>query len=145
MTKTIIKEIGIVLLLLIAIILIFAIIFYDYIPSNKTVPIKIQAYNMPEDIQNELADAFTEGENIVKTFYIDSTDLDSYESTNDYDKGKANPFADYSEESKNTTQNNTDTNNTTNSNSSNDDSNNSENGNEDSDEEVYMNTPGKNY
>ena len=95
MTKTIIKEIGIVLLLLIAIILIFAIIFYDYIPSNKTVPIKIQAYNMPEDIQNELADAFTEGENIVKTFYIDSTDLDSYESTNDYDKGKANPFADY--------------------------------------------------
>lgn len=145
MTKTIIKEIGIVLLLLIAIILIFAIIFYDYIPSNKTVPIKIQAYNMPEDIQNELADAFTEGENIVKTFYIDSTDLDSYESTNDYDKGKANPFADYSEESTNTTQNNTDTNNTTNSNSSNDDSNNSQNGNEDSDGEVYMNTPGKNY
>ena len=38
MVKSIIKEIIIVLLLLIAIILALGVLFYEYIPSNKTVP-----------------------------------------------------------------------------------------------------------
>lgn len=141
MIKTIIKEGGIVLLLLIAVSLILGIIFYEYIPSNKTVPVKIEEYALSEDIQNELKESVSEGQNIVKTFYIDSTDLDLYESTNDYDKGKANPFADYSVE-ENTINNtisdteNANLNTNTSDNISQDDTNKNE---------VYITTPGKNY
>lgn len=134
MAKTIIKEIGIALLLLIAIALVLGILFYDYIPNNKTVPIKIQAYSMPEDVKEELGEAIPEGQNIVKTFSIDDTVLDSYEATNDYDKGKPNPFAASldTETNSNSTDNNT----------QNNDNNNQNNINEN---EVYITTPGKNY
>lgn len=138
MSKTIIKEIGIGFLLLIAIVLVLGILFYDYIPNNKTVPIKIQAYEMPEDIKTELEEAIPEGENIVKTFYIDSTDLNSYEATNDYDKGKPNPFAAYEvneNNSSNSTQNNNNTNNITTDNKQD----------ETNQNQGYITTPGKNY
>lgn len=96
MTKNIIKETAIILLLLVVIILIFGIIFYDYIPTNKIAPAKVQAYELAQDVQNELADTLsTDSQNIVKTYYIDSSDLSLYESTNDYAKGKQNPFTSY--------------------------------------------------
>lgn len=116
MIKTIVKETGIVILLLIAVALVLGILFYEYIPTSKTVPVKVQAYTLPEDIQNELKETMSSGQNIVRTYYIDSTDLSLYESTNDYDKGKQNPFQDYtiaeqnetnSVESGNTTSENT--------------------------------------
>lgn len=123
MAKTIIKELGIVLLLLVAVILVLAILLYDYIPNNKIVPIKIQEYEVPEDIKQELEDSIPTEQNIVRTYYIDSTDLNLYESTNDYDKGKANPFADYTDENNNNTIVE----------------------NPIIENEVYINTPGKNY
>ena len=123
MAKTIIKELGIVLLLLVAVILVLAILFYEYIPNNKTVPIKIQEYKVPEDIKQELQESIPTEQNIVRTYYIDSTDLNLYESTNDYDKGKANPFADYTDKVNNTIEDNP----------------------IDGENEVYINTPGKNY
>ncbi len=153
MAKTIIKEIGIVLLILIAVILVLAIIFYEYIPNNKTVPIELEAYTIPENIKQELQISTAE-ENIVRTYYIDSTDLDLYESTNDYDKGKANPFADYTQNAtentttENTVNKNTTTENTT-KNANNVTNNNSTSNNEElnntNKKEVYINTPGKNY
>ena len=145
MVKTIFKEIGIVILLLIAVGLVLAIMFYDYIPSNKTVPAKIQAYNFPEDIKEELKKSIeAEQQNIVRTYYIDSSDLDLYEATNDYDKGKANPFADYTTNTSNTTNNST--NGGTNVNTSNNNTNNSSKQENSTDRnEVYINTPGKNY
>lgn len=42
--KSIIKEIFIILLLCIAVCLIFGVIFYDYIPTNKVVPSTVEAY-----------------------------------------------------------------------------------------------------
>lgn len=139
MFKTIIKEFGIVILLLVAVALVLAIIFYDYIPNNKTVPIKIQAYNVPEDIKQELEESIEDEQNIVRTYYIDSTDLDLYESTNDYNKGKENPFADYTQEEPtsniNSITNNINKNNT----------NTAENHIQKDDNEVYIDTPGKNY
>ncbi len=96
MIKTIAKEAGIVILLLIAIVLILGIVFYDYIPKNKTIPIKRQAYEFPEDIKSELKENLDETQNIVKTHYIDETDLNAYESKKDYKKGNPNPFADSS-------------------------------------------------
>jgi hypothetical protein len=127
MIKTIIKESGIVLLLLLATALILGILFYEYLPNSKTVPIQIEEYALDEDVQKELKGSVSEGQNIVKTFYIDSTDLDLYESTKDYNKGKADPFADYTSgevlnSNTNTTGNST----------------------EQNKNEVYIKTPGKN-
>lgn len=147
-TKTIIKEIGIVVLILLAVSLLLAIVFYDYIPNNKTVPIKIQAYDIPEDVKQELSEVAINEQNIIRTYYIDSTDLDLYESTNDYDKGKANPFADYTTtESGNTTNssNGNLNNNTVNNNNQNSNENQQNTQNNLKQNEVYITTPGKNY
>ena len=111
MVKTILKEAGIVVLLLVAIVLILGIIFYDYNPSNKTVPAKVEAYAFPEDVKEELTETIQNLEqNIVRTYYIDSQDLSLYEATNDYDKGKANPFAEVSSTSTGNTVDNNGTN-----------------------------------
>lgn len=148
MIKTIIKETGIIILLLVALVLILGIIFYDYIPNNKIVPVKVEEYPLSEDIKEELKESISEeGQNIVKTFYIDSSDLDLYESTNEYDKGKANPFVDYTAEEEKDTSNNISINNqNTNNNTNNNTINNTvEEEQEDNKNEVYINTPGKNY
>lgn len=129
MIKTIAKEAGIVILLLISIVLILGIVFYDYIPKNKTIPIKRQAYEFPQDIKSELKENLDETQNIVKTHYIDETDLSAYESKKDYNKGKPNPFGDSSTKT-NTESNNNNTN-------SNNNVANTEN------KEVYYNKPGK--
>lgn len=159
MAKTYLKEAGIVILLILAVALLLAIIFYDYIPNNKVVPIKLQEYTMPEDIKEELGDTSVDEQNIVRTYYIDSTDLDLYESTNDYNKGKANPFADYSSKSgsasskvtnstsansANVKSSDTTNNNSTNTNNTNTNINSSDPSTSD-DGEVYMTKPGKNY
>lgn len=145
MAKRIIKEIGIVVLLLIAVALLLAIVFYDYIPNNKTVPISIQPYTIPEDIKKELEDSVSDQQNIVRTYYIDSSDLDLYESTNDYDKGKANPFADYTTNTTETSNNSTENNSTKNTNTSNTSDGQAGQQDETNKSEVYINTPGKNY
>ena len=134
MVKTIIKEIGIGALLLIAIALVLGIIFYDYIPNNKTVPIKIQAYSMPEDIKEDLDKAIPDEQKIIKTYSIDNADLDTYEATNDYDKGKPNPFAAYGEEIQGNVSETEGNNNTQNTQKEDTNKN-----------EVYITTPGKNY
>lgn len=145
MIKNVIKEIGIAIMLLIAIALILSIIFYQYIPNNKTVPIAVKAYTMPEDIKQELEESINQEEqNIVKTLYLTNIDLDVYESKN-YNKGKANPFADYSSSENNTTQTQTQSNTVSGNNSTADTSNSkndkTENGVRN---EVYVSTPGKN-
>ena len=105
MLKTILKETGIILLLLIAISLVFVILFYDYVPNNKskTIPAEVEAYKLPDDVKEELGKTLKEGQNIVRTYYIDSTDLNLYEATQEYNKGKANPFASSKTTSTNTT------------------------------------------
>lgn len=137
MVKTIAKETGIVILLLIAVALVMGILFYEYIPTNKTIPAKIEEYTLPQEVKSELEETMSEEQNIVRTYYIDSSDLSIYEASNDYDKGKANPFADYSTattDGSNTTINNS-TNNTTN--------NNTNNGQTTNQSETFFNTSGK--
>ena len=94
MLKTVLKEVGIAVLLLIAISLLFGILLYEYIPNNKTVPAKVEAYAFPSEIERELSSSLKGEQEIVRTFYIDSTDLNSYEYAREYNKGKANPFSD---------------------------------------------------
>ena len=104
MAKTILKEGAIVILLIIAIGLILGIVFYDYIPDSKTVPQKVESYAFPEDVKEDLSQSMESIEqNIVRTYYIDSQDLSLYETTKEYNKGKANPFAETVTTTTNTT------------------------------------------
>lgn len=91
--KTFIKELFIVILILAAIFLVLGVFLYDYIPTNKIVP-KIEQYQAPNNIKQELEDYISEEEE-QKTqivYEIDGTDLKNYEKTKDYQKGKVNPF-----------------------------------------------------
>jgi len=93
MFKSIFKEMIIMLLILVLVVLFFAIILYDYSPAQKTIPAQLAEYKLPADVEKELAEsAVEEPQNIVKTYKIDEEDLDSYEKTEEYDRGKINPF-----------------------------------------------------
>ena len=93
--KSVIKEIFIIILLIIVIVLILGILFYEYNPTKKKIPTQVADYQLPQEMQEELEETLeeTKTQNIVKTYRIDATDLKIYERTNDYNKGKANPFA----------------------------------------------------
>lgn len=123
MLKKIIKEIAIILLLIVAIGLVFVIAFYDYNPISVTVPKQVQAYELDTEVQEELAETLEaqQTQELVKTYIVDEADLYAYETSNDYDKGKVNPFAKYSTDD-DTTGNNTSDNNTSDNNTSNGDS-----------------------
>lgn len=96
MIKSIIKEIIIVLLLLLAIVLALGVLFYDYIPTNKLVP-SIDTYATSESVKAELNEQVTNEETVLTTYEITESDLSTYAKTNQYKKGKANPFSTYEE------------------------------------------------
>ena len=93
MVKKVIKEIFIMILLLIAIVLLFGVLFYEYIPSNKTIPEKV-TYKIPGEVQNEIQDVKPEEATTVNVVYqIDAAELNQYQRSRSYDPGKLNPFA----------------------------------------------------
>jgi len=93
--KTIMKDLIIVLLLVLAILLVLGVFLYDYIPMNKVVP-KIEPYEAPNNVKEELEDAIEDNESTMTPIIreINSNDLKIYEKSKDYQKGKVNPFAD---------------------------------------------------
>lgn len=111
MVKKIIKEVLIILLISVLIGLVLAIIFYNYVPSNKLVPSKVTAYSTPENVQKEIEDNTTEQEitQVNKTFEITDSDLSLYKKNKSYNPGKADPFAtaETTSEANNTTNNGT--------------------------------------
>lgn len=89
----IIKEIIIMLLVALAGMLLFAVIFYEYIPNRKVVP-EVTQYSASEKIKELKADNIDKrDEQIIKTFKVTSSDLSNYKVTNDYVAGKSDPFA----------------------------------------------------
>ena len=116
MFKSVMKEIVLILLLLVAILLLLGVFLYDYIPTNKVVP-KIEQYEVPNSIKQELEESINEleEEQTQIVYEIDGTDLKNYEKSKDYQKGKVNPFAEYSADAEETDNNSTTTNNNTNS------------------------------
>ena len=98
MAKKIFKEVFIILLVCVAIILIMAVIFYNYMPTNKIIPAKVTAYKTPENIEAEITEdtigSYTTQE---QEYTIDDTDLSKYQATQSYNPGKPDPFAEYSE------------------------------------------------
>ena len=78
MFKSVFKEIIIVLLLCVAILFVLGILFYDYNPINKVVPNKI-AYNVPENIKNELSESVENALSVEnKVYTIEGSDLNIY-------------------------------------------------------------------
>ena len=102
MVKYIIKQIFIILLICIAILLIFALVFYQYIPSNKVIPSKVEAYETPETIKAEIEEK-AEGQELIgrnEMYEITDEDLSLYKSTKNYNPGKSDPFSKYDEQPK---------------------------------------------
>lgn len=97
MIKSVFKEVSIMLLICLAIVLVLGVIFYDYIPNNKVVPSKI-AYETPRNVKEEIEVEITEYEKTNIVYEITDSDLDLYKSTKSYNPGKADPFADLSNE-----------------------------------------------
>lgn len=97
MTKTI-KEIIIMLLVCLVTMLVLAIVLYQYIPNRKAVP-EITTYAATDDVKLLLEDDIdqrSDDDQVILTYEVTESDLNSYQNTNDYVPGKSNPFAAYS-------------------------------------------------
>ena len=95
MSKSIIKEIIIILLLCLAIIVVLGLLLYDYVPMAKVVPEPV-SYTTPEDVKEELVQAGEVDDNQdIMTYEVNSSDLNNYEKIKNYNPGKANPFSSY--------------------------------------------------
>lgn len=95
--KSVLKEILIILLLCITICLVFGVVFYDYIPTNKVVPSTVEAYTTSNIIKDEISQEIVEYPKQNITLEITDSDLTLYKQEHSYDSGKANPFATSSE------------------------------------------------
>lgn len=108
--KRFLKEFMITILLCIALILVFAIVFYEYIPINKSIPEPV-TYTMPSslsEVKNELeGSAENEDEKIIVTYDVEESDLASYKKQGSYKEGKADPFGQGPTEDTNSTTNGT--------------------------------------
>lgn len=99
MAKDIFKEIVIVLLLFILIIAALLLLLYDYVPTKKMLPEEIQ-YSTSKEVKEELKNSSEVDEDtVILTYNLDQSDLNNYQSINDYRPGKTNPFSTYKSES----------------------------------------------
>lgn len=102
--KDLIKNIFTSLLIVIAIILLIMVILYSKISVGKVIP-KAEEYildnKISEELQNMELDKKSE---VIITYKLDETDLKQYEKTQEYNKGKKDPFAE--ESTPDTNQNN---------------------------------------
>lgn len=92
MPKSILKEVCILVLLSIAILLIFGIVFYDYIPIGVTIPTK-EAYETPDEVKNEINELAADAAKTEVTYEVTDSDLNIYKQRANYKEGKADPFA----------------------------------------------------
>lgn len=93
MKKTIMKELFETIFVTIAVLLILSILFYIFMPSTKRISKIAEKYSLPVEMQVELEHINETSTDIVKTYKVDSNDLVEYEESNDYKKGRINPFA----------------------------------------------------
>jgi len=139
MIKTVLKEIVITILLFVAIILILAVIFYDYNPINKIVPNKV-AYTTPNNVKNEVEEKVTELERTNIVYTIDGSTLETYKKIDSYIPGKANPFSTLADGGNNNNNNNNNNNSTNTTQNTNNTDTNKQNTNPDSTGTFFNNT-----
>lgn len=94
MNKSIWNEFFSIILIILAVILILSMLFYTYTKSTKEISTIAGDYSLPAEMQEELEKTIeaAESQNIVKTYKVESSDLEMYEESNNYKKGKNNPF-----------------------------------------------------
>ena len=100
---TIVKEIFILALVLVAIGLVLSIILYNYSPSKKALPNKV-AYTTPENVSQEIssmsdAEATTP---VTITYELDETNIKNSQKSGVYNSGRPNPFGDVDKPEENT-------------------------------------------
>lgn len=115
----VVKEIIIVLLAILLSMLALAVVLYDYLPSKIQTKETI-TYSATDSVRELLQDSVaTDNSNIILTYEVTGSDLNTFEKQKEYVPGKQNPFAVYTEpveetdEDENTTEQTTDGNNTT--------------------------------
>lgn len=87
------KETMIMLLTCLVGILLFAVVFYEYIPNRKIVP-EVTQYEASEQVKQAIADDIDKrNDQVVLTYEVTSSDLNNYKYNKKYVAGKANPFA----------------------------------------------------
>lgn len=125
--KSLSKELFIMALLLMVVVFMIGIIFYQYMPNNKTVPepVSYRADSSTTSILQEIASTSTDNENsstsadtqsIIKSYSIGSKELSTAASKQSFTSGKTDPFAEYIEPTPTTDGNTTNTNTTNGSN-----------------------------
>ena len=93
MASKIIKEAIIMLLACLIIMLTFIVVLYEFRPSKKIIP-EIAVYKATEQLSEQLADNVdAENEQVVLTYEVTASDLNSYKAKKDYVPGKENPFS----------------------------------------------------
>lgn len=91
--KETVKTVVIGILAIVAIILIISIVSYNKIAIRRVVPM-VKSYELSDEIKNELEkEESSENSTTIVTYQLDATDLQYYEKTKEYNKGKKNPFA----------------------------------------------------
>ena len=95
--SSILKEIIVLVLFLIAIFLVLAIVFYSYMPVSVVVPEDVQAYVTPSEIAEKAEEDIVQYEAQNVSFELTNSDLNSYKNSGNYKTGKANPFLPYYE------------------------------------------------
>ena len=104
---TVAKELFIMALLLMIVVFMIGMVFYEYMPNNKTVPEPI-AYTTDSStaavLQEISADATQSGtstdlstQSIIKSYSIGAKELSTAASKQSYTSGKTDPFAEYKE------------------------------------------------
>ena len=89
----IMKDVATTVLILICLLFVLAICFYDKISLSKVVP-ETEEYNLTNKMKEELnSNELEDAKEVVVSYYLDSKDLNKYEESKDYDKGKSNPFS----------------------------------------------------
>lgn len=102
MNRKIIKEIFIIILLILVIMFVMGILFYDVIPFKEDITSveytpDEKVLQAVEEIQGNKNQVTTNEEALLKSYSIDKDDLTIYANQKFYESGKKDPFAESSE------------------------------------------------
>lgn len=97
MSKVIIREIIIAVLVSLVVVLLLSIALYNYIPTNKVIPEMVKYTPTDEIKQQSTSEVEKDTSEILMTYEITAKDLENYEKTNQYNPGRTNPFTVVSE------------------------------------------------
>jgi probable serine/threonine-protein kinase roco9 len=93
MSKNVLREIIILLLLTLAIILLLGVLLYEYVPMNKVIPETV-TYTATDETRKSIEEQSAQDDGtVVLSYEVTSTDLKNYKKVNDYKAGRKNPFS----------------------------------------------------